>query len=168
MYGEIDDYEKLNLDHLDGIKKQGDPDYGLNGVIGYGIMSIIMYHFYPQYFPLHLSSGLFTLYFLSDKYDAGMTSKSSEFLMIEDGYYDGDMHFRMKNNYFYPYRLYTWYALRLFRLLKSECARHNVTLNDDYRYVYLNAFYWNVCKRHTEEIRTMVGADEDPNRRFWY
>ncbi len=168
QYGENDDYAKLNFDCLDGIKDDTEPDYGLVGVVGYGIMSIIMYHFYPQYFPLHLSGGIYALYFLSDKYEIGMPSKSSEFLMIDDSHWDGDMHFKMKHNYFYPYRLYTWYALRLYRLLKTECAKHNFTLDDAYRYVYLNSFCWDVCRRHTEEIRTMVGADEDPNKRFWY
>lgn len=166
-YETINKYEKLKLEAVDSGSNDPSDRLGVGGVIGYGIMSIIMYCFHPEYFPLHLSSSLFALFFLSDKSDKEMPSGSSEFLMIEEGSYRGDMHFRMKNNYYYPYALYSLYALRLFLLLKESFAKYNFKINPFYRYVYLDSFFRDICRNHVEEIRTMVGVDEDPDKHFW-
>ena len=116
------------------------------GVIGGGIKTLFLYKLYPALFPSRSQDALWALYFLSDK-DSFDCDYESEFLMIED-----TKKFVTQQNYFYPCELFYRYACEIYKLLEREAAKINLPLDENYRYVAVDAFLLSVAELHRSEI----------------
>lgn len=138
-YDEITSLEELGLSDLDT------DDYTVYGVIGGGIKSHLLYKLNPEVLPNRGRDAIWALYYLTDKktFDC---RQDSEFLMIhaEKG--------TTQQNYFYPYELFSIYALHIFQLLNAEANRIGVELDINYRYVFVDAFLSFVAESHAAEI----------------
>lgn len=133
-----------------------DEDYIVYGVIGGGIKSHLLYSLYPNAFPNRSRSAVWALYFLSGKSDFGFRD-GSEFLMID---LDKDNP-STQQNYHYPYDLFAYYALEVYKILKAACSAKGVALDDAYRYVYLDNFLNHVADQHDGEIKLLKGTPKD-------
>jgi uncharacterized protein YukE len=131
-----------------------DEEYGVEGAIGGGIRSQFLFALYPNAFPYGSRPAVWALYFLSGKDNFGFED-GSEFLMINTEKSS------TQQNYFYPYDLFAFYSLNVYRLVKDGCAVAKITLRPDRRYVYLDAFYNYVHDRHQEEVNLLKGDPED-------
>ena len=137
-----------------GISELDTEPYTAYGVIGGGIRSHFLYNLYPMAFPNRGQNAIWALYFLSGrkKYDF---EDDSEFLMINP---DGT---GTQQNYFYPYDLFIFYAVKLFLLLRTACQSHRIYLDEEYRYVYLNSFMDFVADRNRSDIDCLKPQYED-------
>jgi hypothetical protein len=131
-----------------------DEEYGVLGAIGGGIRSQFLFALYPNAFPYRGRAAVWALYFLSGKDDFGFKD-GSEFLMINTEKSS------TQQNYFYPYDLFAFYSLNVYRLLKVVCVAARITLRPDRRYVYVDAFFNHVHDSHQEEIKLLKGDAED-------
>ena len=102
--------------------------YTVYGVIGGGIRSHFIYKLFPEMYPHRSREAVWALYYLSSKKKFGC-QEDSEFLMInaDEG--------RTQQNYFYPYGLFSFYALRIFKKLKEFYAEYRLNLPIEYRFV---------------------------------
>jgi hypothetical protein len=107
-----------------------------------------LYNLHPIAFPNRSQNAIWAYYFLSKKKDYGFED-DSEFLMI---YPDGS---GTQQNYFYPYVLFTYYAIKLFLLLEAGCERLGYELNEQFRYLYLNTFLDFIADLHRVDINTL-------------
>ncbi len=57
-----------------------------------------------------------------------------------------------QQNYFYPYELFSFYALQIFLLIKNEAARLGVKLDQKYRFVYVDAFLTFIAEKNKNTI----------------
>jgi hypothetical protein len=115
--------------------------YTAYGVIGGGIRFIL------RLFQIE-DKTQFGLFFLVNRQDYGFAS-GSEFLMIEP---DGT---GTHQNYYYPYDLFSFYALQLMKKLEEESKDQGYNLLDQYRYVYLNTFLDHITAIHREDINCL-------------
>lgn len=149
-------YAKLNvptafdLDPLDS-----DESMLITNVIGMGIKSVVLYHLDPERFPPRGRLGLYGLYFLSGKEHFDLPSESSEFLMVNDTAPAPDGSIIMEHNFYYPYGLFSLYALRVFRWINERAETIGLTLNRPMRYVYVEQFFETVCAQHVDDMKTM-------------
>jgi hypothetical protein len=148
-YALIDDAEDFDLDPLDD-----DDTMKMENVVGMGIKSVVLHHIDPERLPRRGQLSLYGLYFLSGKQHFDLPSKSSEFLMINDVNPVGDC-FIMDQNYWYPYGLFSLYALRIFRWIESRAATASFTVDKSRRYVYVERFFESVCNEHADDRKTM-------------
>jgi len=139
-YENAETYSDLGMEILDG------DDCSLSGVIGVGIKSRILYKLYPAVFPNENQNSIWSLYFLSGQEEFGC-ERGSEFLMIND---EDSV---TRQNYSYPYRLFAYYALELYKLLEHEATKINLPLEKSYRYVVVNAFLSSVADKHEDDIK---------------
>lgn len=158
-------YDKLSAFTFSDI--DDDEDYQIPGVIGMGIKSAVLYHLEPALFPRRSRYDLYALYFLTGQETFGMPSDTSEFLMINDHIHVGSKNLKVEHNFWYPYDLFSLYEIRIFRWLKTECSRHGVSLDPDYRYVYVAAFNDHICDMESESVRVMMGAGQDDGTEFY-
>lgn len=149
-YAAYDTPEVFELDPLDD-----DDTMHKEGVVGMGIKSIILYHLDPQRLPARGRHGLYGLYFLSDRQHIGLPSKSSEFLMVNDLNPTPDGSIIMDQNYWYPYGLFSMYALRVYRWIAARAADDGFRLAEASRYVYTERFFESVCAQHQADLHTM-------------
>lgn len=156
-YDAIDDFD------FDGFD---DEAAGLAGVIGGGIKSIVLYHLEPRIFPERSSAAVYALYFLTGKEAFGLRSKTSEFLMINDHLLGADVNMKMDHNYWYSYRLFTLYALRIGRMIEGLCREHGLSFDVDDRYVYVDALLQHVVETHKADMKVLRGVD-DLREQFW-
>lgn len=157
--GEYEAYDTITQIGLEGSEEES---MTIPGLIGMGIKSAILHHLSPEYFPLRGRRDLYALYFLSGRGDFGLSSATSEFIMVNDDHeLRGSKNYRMDQNYWYPYGLFTLYSLRIYRALKARCRDRGAPFDDKYRYVYVHRFYEAICDHHQDHIRTMLGGDED-------
>lgn len=140
----------FGLDPLDD-----DATMSLAGVIGMGIKSTVLFYLDPERLPHRGRSGLYGLYFLSKMQDFGLPSRSSEFLMINDVNPTPDGSIVMDQNYWYPYGLFSLYALRVYNWIERRCEEAGVTLDVRHRFVYSERFFDAVCTEHNDDLRTM-------------
>ncbi len=131
-------------------------DYVVYGVIGGGIRSHFLYSLSPNAFPNRSRSAVWALYYLSGKRDFGFDD-GSEFLMIDLD----ENNPSTQQNYHYPYDLFAYYALEVYKILKAACAVQGLHLEDAYRYVYLDTFLIHVADQHADEIKLLKGMPED-------
>ena len=131
-------------------------DYIVYGVIGGGIRSHFLYSLYPNAFPNRSRSAVWALYFLSGKSDFGFKD-ASEFLMIHLDEHNPST----QQNYHYPYDLFAYYAVEVYKILKVACAAKGVAVDDAYRYVYLDTFLRHVADWHADETKLLKGTPED-------
>lgn len=161
VYFDYDKYEEFKFDELD------EEGYGVPGVIGTGIKSVVLYNFYPEIFPSRTRIGLYGLYFLTDMEHFDLPSRTSEFLMINDlvnladASEKGRHNYKMDQNYWYSYGPYTLYALRIYKLIKNRYKEEKIQLNDELKYVYVKKFMESICKQYDEQIRSMLGGDDE-------
>jgi len=142
-YDSIKEYETLALCELDS--EEINTDYTVPGVIGGGIRSHMLYKIYPSVFPNRSAMAIWALWYLTDKkeFDCKM---GSEFLMIDT------KAITTQQNYFYPYRLFTFYAHQIFQLLKAEAEKLSVYIDPEFRYVMVDSFLDFVANSHKSDI----------------
>lgn len=119
--------------------------YTAYGVIGGGIKSHFIYKLFPDMYPNRSREAVWALYYLSNKKKFGC-KEESQFLMIniKEG--------TTQQNYFYPYGLFAFYALLIFKELKEFYANYEIILPTDYRFVVVDHFLSFVAKQHQSEI----------------
>jgi hypothetical protein len=141
---------QLGADHPAtlGVSDLDTEPYTAFGVIGGGIRSHFLYNLYPVAFPNRSQNSVWVYYFLTHQKDYGFED-GSEFLMINS---DGS---GTQQNFFYPYDLFTFYATRLYLLLRENCKKVGYELDETYRYVYLNTFLDFVAGLHSEDINAL-------------
>lgn len=149
-YDSFDRPEDFDLDPLDD-----DETMFMVNVVGMGIKSIILYHLDPQRLPARGRNGLYGLYFLSGRSPFGLPSNSSEFLMINDLSPASDGSIIMDQNYWYPYGVFSLYALRVARWIEQRGATAGFAVDRSVRYVYVERFFNAVCDQHAEDLKTM-------------
>jgi hypothetical protein len=157
-YASAPSREALGLDEFD----EADELF-LEGVVGNGIRSYVLYHLHPDLFPICARQALFALFFLSGKGHFHLPSEMSEFLMVDDSGPTAQI-LTLEHNYWYPYSLLTWYRLELYRLMESRCSTLNVKLDPKWRYVYTSAFVEFIVglPDEAEALRCMkLPKDED-------
>jgi len=114
---------------------------------------------YPNIFPNRSRDAIWSLWYLTSK-KKFKCKEDSEFLMID-----------VKNsvtqqNYFYPYDLFGFYALKLYLLLKEEAIRENVEIPIGYRYVILDSFLSYVAQQHIDEITVLKQAIKEDSHGY--
>ncbi len=122
--------------------------YTAYGVIGGGIKSHFIYKLYPEMYPNRSREAVWALWYLSSKKKFGC-KEDSQFLMInvDEG--------TTQQNYFYPYGLFAFYALRIFNKLKEFYARNAISLPVEYRFVAVDGFLSFVARTHQDEINVL-------------
>lgn len=136
-----------------------------SGVVGYGVVSNILGHMYPRVFPGEYRSGIFALHFLSDGNrmveEIAMPSETSEFVMVKDNVRTKTGIIETEHNFFFPYFVYTMYALNIFRKIEIALKeKYDIEFDCNYRYLLTNDFFSYVVGRHREEIKTLTGNDD--------
>jgi hypothetical protein len=141
-YEQIDTCEELGYYDLDG---EGFTAYG---VIGGGIKSHFIFKLFPEMYPSRSREAVWALYYLSNKKKFGC-KEDSQFLMInaDEG--------TTQQNYFYPYGIFAFYALRIFNTLKELYAKNGVSLPVEYRFVAVDGFLSFVSRSHQNEINVL-------------
>lgn len=141
-------HEDLGLDTL------SEEDYSCIGVVGYGIQSALLYSLYPHAFAHRSQNAVWSLYFLSGKKDFGLGDDGSEFLMIRPEYGT------CEQNYFYPPELFGYYALQVYLMLKKADPAFKKLFQNEYRYIYLDAFFDHVADSHRADINALKWTSE--------
>ncbi|AXI08444.1 hypothetical protein CUC15_05715 [Oceanobacillus zhaokaii] len=152
-YELIDSLEELGFQDLDT------GDYIVYGAIGGGIKSHLLYKLQPAYFPNRSRDAIWALWYLSKKKTFGCL-EDSEFLMINV------KESITQQNYFYPYELFSYYALKIFQLIEREAMNLNIQLNKDYRFVLVNEFLSYVASVHSDEINFLKSQLKEANHGF--
>ena len=147
-YEDARTYKDLNLSLLDT------DDYTAYGVIGGGIKTHMLYKVYPALFPTRSRNAIWALWYLTDKKTFGCKT-DSEFLMIDIG------KSIVQQNYFYPYRLFAFYAFEIYKMLRDKAPDYNVYIDTDYRYVIVDKFLDFIAMEHDEEITFMKSQIRD-------
>lgn len=147
-YEDAKNFNDLNMETLDS------DDCTAYGVIGGGIKTHLLYKVYPEIFPNRSRNALWALWYLSGKgtFDC---KTDSEFLMI-------DTKKSVTNqNYFYPCRLFAWYAFSIYKLLKDKATAYGVKIDENYRYVVVDEFLNSVVNQHEKEISYLKSQIKD-------
>ena len=145
-----------NSEQFEKIKRYADLDYNVldkedytsYGVIGGGIKSAFLYKLYPYMFSNRSRSAIWALWYLTEKKQLGC-KEDSEFLMINIKVGT------TQQNYFYPYALFSYYALQIYIKLKSLYAIHEVSLPIEYRFVVVEKFLTFIAHQHQNEIELL-------------
>jgi len=141
-------HERIKTVDSLGLADLLEEDYVAYGVIGGGIRSHFLYSLYPHVFPNRSQSAVWALYFLTNKKDFGFAD-ASEFLMIdvEKG--------TTQQNYHYPYDLFSFYALKLYLMMKDALLQKRYNLNSSLRYIYLDTFLERIAQIHQTDINLL-------------
>ena len=102
--------------------------YTAYGVIGGGIRSHLIYKLYPKMYPNRSREAVWALWYLTDKKKFGC-KEDSEFLMINV------KESTTQQNYFYPYALFSFYALEIYRFLKKLILGQSVNISEKQRFI---------------------------------
>lgn len=142
------EFEKIsNCDDL-GYYDLDEEGYTAFGVIGGGIKSEFLFKLFPEMYPSRSREAVWALYYLSSKKKFGC-KEDSQFLMINAN--EGTT----QQNYFYPYGLFAFYALRIYYKLKELYAKHGISLPIEYRFVAVDTFLSFVARNHQDEINVL-------------
>lgn len=136
-----------SVEHL-RISKLLEDDYISYEVIGGGIKSNFLHSLYPDAFANRSQNAIWALWYLSGKDDFGFKD-GSEFLMLD---IDNAI---TQQNYHYPYDLFSFYALKIYLMLKDACKKEGYILLNENRYIYLDAFLDHIAKLNVEEINEL-------------
>lgn len=150
QYEKFDKPAAFDLDSLDN-----DETMYIENVVGMGIKSIILHHLDPARLPPRGRNGPYGLYFLSGRDSFGLPSQSSEFLMVNDINLAPDGSMIMDYNYWYPYGLFSLYALRAYKWIEKRASSIGVMLDRSVRYVYVERFFDAICAQHVADLKTM-------------
>jgi len=142
------DFEKINTSDELNYYNLDEEGYTAYGVIGGGIKSHFIYKLFPEIFPNRSREAVWALYYLSNKKNLGC-KEDSQFLMINAS--EGTT----QQNYFYPYGLFAFYALRIFNLLKLLYAKQGISIPIEYRFVAVDGFLSFVSRLHQDEINIL-------------
>lgn len=147
-FEKLNNYEDLDYDELDEEK------YVVYGVIGGGIKSQLIYKLHPEMYPSRSREAVWALYYLTKKKTFGCREES-EFIMInaDEG--------TTQQNYFYPYGLFSYYALQIYYELKKILAQYDITIDIAYRFVIVDAFLSFVARQHQNEINLLKQSSEN-------
>jgi len=149
-FPKIDSLATLRFDELNT------EDYTVFGVIGGGIKSHLLYKLYPNIFPYRSPDAVWALWFLVSKEVFGCR-QDSEFLMINLKNSNNNMkNVTTSQNFFYPYPLFSLYALKLSRRLAQEWERAGAMFPEKHRFVILNNFLLFVAGQHAEETAILA------------
>lgn len=142
------EFEKIDKCDDLGYYDLDEEGYTAFGVIGGGIKSEFIFKLFPEMYPSRSREAVWALYYLSSKKKFGC-KEDSQFLMInaDEG--------TTQQNYFYPYGLFAFYALRIFNKLKALYAIHGISLPTEYRFVAVDSFLSFVARSHQEEINVL-------------
>ncbi len=149
-YPEYDEPDDFELEPLDV-----DETMSMINVVGMGIKSILLFHLDPERLPPRGRNGLYGLYFLSGRDHFGLPSESSEFLMVNDVHPASDGSLIMDQNYWYPYGVFSLYALRVFHWIEERSKSAGFTVDPRMRFVYAERFFNAVCDQHASDLKTM-------------
>lgn len=152
-YEDAKQYEDLRLENMDT------EAFTVYGVIGGGIKSHMMYKVYPNTFPNRSRNAIWALWYLTDKKTFGCKT-DSEFLMIDEG------KSFTQQNYFYPYKLFAFYAFEIYKLLRDKATELGAYIDTDYRYVIVDSFLSFVENVHDEETSFLKAQIRDGGRGF--
>lgn len=144
-----------------GLEPLNEDQYGCSGVIGYGVQSSLLYGIYAREFAHRSQAAVWSLYFLSGRKDFGL-SDGSEFLMIRPN--DGIC----EQNFFYPAELFGYYALQVYKMVKAGCRDRGLTVQNRFRYIYLNVFCDHVADTHRNDINTYRRSSEYVESQPWF
>ncbi len=125
------------------------------GVVGYGIQSTLLYSLYPYAFAHRSQNAVWALYFLSGRLDFGLGEAGSEFLMVRPQYGT------CEQNYLYPPELFGYYSLQIYLMLKKADPSFKKLFKNEYRYIYLDAFFDHVANTHKADINALKWTSED-------
>jgi len=146
-------YDAREFEQLDTCEDLGYYDldaegFTAYGVIGGGIKSHFIFKLFPEMYPSRSREAVWALYYLSNKKKFGC-KEDSQFLMInaDEG--------TTQQNYFYPYGIFAFYALRIFNVLKELYAKNGVSLPIEYRFVAVDGFLSFVSRSHQNEINVL-------------
>lgn len=155
---DYEDFEALN-------QFSEDEDMTLRNVIGAGIKTTIIHNLNPHFFCKSVRRTLYGLSFLTENINEITPSRTSEFIMVDDNPRNSargsEFNFKMEHNYWYPYNLFMLYTNRIYILLKDLFHDINISLEEKYRFVYVNIFLEQICVLKSETVRTMMGGDQD-------
>lgn len=154
-----DPYRKYDSLADFGLEPFEDDEMTLANVIGGGIKSVILHMLSPDRLPQRARSDLYGLYFLSGMDGFGLASQSSEFLMINDREPTSNGSLIMEHNFWYPYGLYSLYALRIYRWLEAQVQALGGGLDVHVRHVYVAHFMNQVCLEHVADMKVMRAHD---------
>ncbi|MCA8937741.1 MAG: hypothetical protein KDB68_16210 [Planctomycetes bacterium] len=149
-YAGYDALEEFELDPLDD-----DETMRILKVVGMGIKSIILHHLDAGRFPARSRYGLYGLFFLTGHNTFGLPSDSSEFVMINDEDPTSSGSLIMDQNYWYPYGLFSLYALRISRWLEPHINAGGVKFDANLRFVFVERFFKLICDEHNDDLKTM-------------
>jgi len=148
------EFETLNdIDDL-GYHELDEEECVAFGVIGGGIKSTFIYKLFPFMFSVRSREAVWALWYLSGKKRFGC-KEDSEFLMINKE------HSTTQQNYFYPYAIFSYYALQVFHELKKHFAKHGVAISTDYRFVMVESFLSFVGICHQDETTLLKRDNSD-------
>lgn len=154
-FTKIDSLASLQFDDLDT------EEYTVFGVIGGGIKTHLLYKLYPNIFPYRSPDAVWALWFLVNKEVFGCR-QDSEFLMINlKNSANNTKNVTTSQNFYYPYPLFSLYALKLSRRLAQEWERAGATFPEKHRFVILNDFFLFVAAQHAEETAILARASNE-------
>lgn len=151
IYENIQSFEDLKMYPLDT------EDYTAYGVIGGGIKSHMLYKAYPEIFPNRSRDAIWALWYLSKKKTFDCET-DSEFLMIDT------KASITQQNYFYPYRLFAYYAFEVYKLLKNMAIKYGLEIDVNYRYVIVDSFLKFIADENSDEINFLKSQIKDGGR----
>jgi hypothetical protein len=141
-------FEKISKYHELDYSQFDDEEYIAYGVIGGGIKSHFIYKLFPCMYPNRSRDAIWALWYLSDKKRFNC-KEDSEFLMIDL------QKVITQQNFFYPYALFSFYALQIFLELKKVYKIHEIKIPSEYRFVIVDHFLSFVAGKHDAEINSL-------------
>lgn len=117
----------------------------LNKVIGSSIRSETLHRYYPEHFPIMTQPSLWSMYFICEK--------NHEFITIEKRVREGKM--RVSHNWQYPYARFVFLMNFISILLTEKFAQYGVTLNEKYRFGYVNMFLSQISELHKADSKLL-------------
>ncbi len=149
-----DFYNISSVDDLELNTLIDEEDYIAYGVIGAGIRSHFLYKLYPYIFSNRSRDAIWALWYLTDKEKFGCI-EDSEFLMIKV------KENTTQQNFFYPYDLFTYYAIRILEFLENDLSKYNLSIPREHCFVIVDSFLSFVAKEHSEEIQFLSRKELD-------
>lgn len=152
-YEDAKNFSDLNMDSLDTEKCTA------YGVIGGGIKTHMLYKVYPAIFPNRSRNAIWALWYLTGKKNFNCET-DSEFLMIDTA------KSVTTQNYFYPCRLFAWYAFEIYKLLRDKALEYGIEIDTNYRYVIVDEFFNFVVSQNEKEIAVLKSQIRDGGMGF--
>ena len=148
---DFNNIENINDLKVSELEKE---NYTVFGVIGGGIKSHFLFKKYPDLFAYRSREAVWALWYLTSKKKFGC-KQDSEFLMINTK--DNTT----QQNYFYPYDLFSFYAVKILEQLKKEYFKIGVNFDEKYRFVIVDSFLSFVAQKHISEINDLKKKVKD-------